>query len=152
MASSLSRVATARRSCSFSSSGRSMAASRRPLVVEPLAVSRPAPQQVNRRVDGRAPEVGRRDVERPLVFAPGKNAQKHGLQDVLGVSRISGDPQGRAEYRLVVPRVQLGKPGRHGRGSHLDEVAHLQAGRPHVARLTYLDAREGRLLHGGRKN
>ena len=116
-------------------------------------MNRPAAQQVDGRVDGRAPEVGRRRRSGLDVSTAGQDAQEDGLQDVLGVGRVPGDAQGRAEYRLVVALVQLGKPNRRSRGSHGDRllVGNLQAGCGHVARLTSLDAPGGRLLHGVRE-
>jgi hypothetical protein len=65
----------------------------------------PAAQHVDGRVDGRAPEVGGRQLNVLGVSPPGQDAQEDGLQDVLGVGRIPGDAQGRAEYRFVVALV-----------------------------------------------
>ena len=125
----------ARRSCSFSSDGGSDGGMRRPIVVDRLGVNRPAAQQVDGRVDGRAPEVGRRQRRGLNVSTAGQDAQEDGLQDVLGVGRVPGDAQGRAEYRVVVALVQLGKPSQRSRGSHGDRllVGNLRAGCGHVA-------------------
>ena len=104
---------------------------RRPFVVAGLRMKLPAAQDVDRRVNGGAPEVGGWQRKLLDLSALGQNAQEDGLQNILGVGRISGDAQGRAEYRFVMALVELGKP-RH-------------------VRLPYLDARECRLLHGVRK-
>ena len=127
---------------------------RRPVVIDRLGMNRPAAQQVYGRVDGRAPEVGRRQRSGLNLSAAGQDAEKNGLQDVLGVGRVPGDAQGRAEHRLVVALVQLGKPNQGSRGSHDGRllVGNLLAGCVHVARLTSLDAPGGRLLHGVREN
>ena len=62
---------------------------RRRVVVGRLGADRPPAQEVDGRVDGRAPEVGRRPPGGLVVFAPGQQAEEHGLQHVLGVSRTS---------------------------------------------------------------
>src|SRR3954471_13551025 len=112
-----------------------------------------AAQHVDGRIDGGAPEVRARQRNILDVSTPGQNTNEDGLQDVLGVGRISGDAQGRAEYRLVMALVQLGKPRHWGGGRHRDrQVVDLCAGCGHLVRLTNLDARGGRLLHGVAKN
>src|SRR5262245_30761043 len=107
---------------------------RRPIVVGRLGVDRPAAQEVDGRVDGGAPEVGCRPAGGFILFAPGQHAEEHGLQHVLGVRRTSGDTEGRAEHRLVVPLVQFGETRQRRRGSHLDGLDHVRAGRGHVVR------------------
>ena len=119
------------------------------IVVGRLGVNHAAAQKVDGRIDRCAPEVGRRPAADLVGVAPGHDPEEHRLQNVLGVSRIPGHAQGGAENHLVVPLVQLGKIGQLGRGYHLDVVVHLQPGDAHVTGLTYLDARNGRLLHGG---
>jgi hypothetical protein len=101
---------------------------RRPFVVAGLRVKLPAAQYVDRRVNGGAPEVGGWELKLDL-FTLGQYTEEDGLQNVLGVGRISSDTQGRAEYCFVMALVQLGKP-RHDR-------------------LPYLDAAEWRLLQRG---
>ena len=62
----------------------------------------PAAQHVHGGVDGGAPEIGGRQRHVLDVSTPCQDAQEDGVQDVLGIGRIPGDPQGRAEYRFVV--------------------------------------------------
>ena len=88
---------------------------RRLIVVNPLGTKLPAAQHIDGRVDGCAPEVGGRQRHILDVSTPGQDAQKDGLQDVLGVGRIPGHAQGRPEYRLVVALEQLGKPRHRSR-------------------------------------
>ena len=98
----------ARRSRSFSSKGAGRRRAR-PNVVNRLPRSSAA-QHVDGRVDGCAPKVGGRQRNILDVSTSGQDAQEDGLQDVLGVGRIPGDAQGRAEYRLVVALVRSANP------------------------------------------
>ena len=75
------------------------------------------------------------------------------LQDVLRVGRITGNPQGRAEHRLVVALVQPGNPGERGRGSHQNgQLVNVCAGCGHLSALPSHDAQGGRILHARRNN
>ena len=120
---------------------------RRPIVVSRFSADCSAAEQVDGGVDGGAPEIGGRPLRGLVLLARGDHAEEHGLQDVLGVSRASGDPEGCAVHRLGVPLIQSGEIRQPRRGSHLDAVAHLRAGSGHVVRLTRIDARAGRVLH-----
>ena len=57
----------------------------------------PAAQHVHGRIDGCAPEVGGGQGDVLDLFTPCQDAQEDGVQNVLGVGRIPGDPQGRAD-------------------------------------------------------
>ena len=65
----------------------------------------PAAQILDRRVNGGASEVGGWQRKLLDVSALGEYPEEDGLQNVLGVGRISGDAQGRAEYRFVMALV-----------------------------------------------
>ena len=82
------------------------------LILMPSMV--PAAEHVDGRVDGGSPEVGGRQRNLLELATLGHDSQEDGLQDVLGVGRIAGDAQGRAEHRLVMPLIQLGKPRHRG--------------------------------------
>jgi hypothetical protein len=88
---------------------------RRRFVIGRLGADRPSAQEVDGRVDGRAPEVGRRPPSGLILFAPGQQAEEHGLQHVLGIGRTSRHAEGRAEHCLVVPLVQPGETSRRRR-------------------------------------
>jgi len=84
----------------------------------------------------------------------GQDAQEDGLQDVLGVGRVPGDAQGRAEDRAGVALVQLGKPNQRSREVMAIGCSSAISGLAAVTSLASpaLDAPGGRLLHGVREN
>ena len=64
---------------------------RRQIVIDRLRMKLPAAQDVDGRVDGRAPEIGGRQRYVLDVPTQGQDAQEDGLQDILGVRRIPGE-------------------------------------------------------------
>lgn len=62
----------------------------------------PRPDHIQRRVDRRAPQITVRILKPLGVSAPPQHPQKHRLQHVFRVPRISGNPVGRAEDQAVV--------------------------------------------------
>jgi len=87
-------------------------------VVNRLRTNLAPSQHVQGGIDGGAAEVSPRQRHILDVSTPGQDADEDGLQDVLGVGRIAGDPQGGAEYSFVIALVQVGKPRHRGRRRH----------------------------------
>ena len=93
---------------------------RRGVAIRRFAADRPAAQEVDGRVDRRAPEIGGRPLSGLLLFASGQHAEEHGLQHVLRVGGVARDAVGRpadAGMVLLEDPAQLCRLGAHGRFS-----------------------------------
>ena len=111
-----------------------------------------AAQHIHRCVDGCAAKVRGRQRNILDVSTPCQDTHEDRLEDVLGVGRIAGDTQRRAEHRLVMALVQLGKPRERGRGSHEDrQLVDGRAGCCHLsASLTMTHEEAGYYMVGGK--